>query len=214
MKDVTIGTTKTDVNSSNASVFLTALQGLIGNTTVSGPVTRTLSFRANVQQTGKLAFEAGFEVIFTFTEAVYNGLVVTPERAFLESAVLIKNIGDAASNVSTSYNNIDDTFTITMHVDQVTFGTGIFSTLETLGVKDVTIGTTKTDVNSSSTSINAFISALESAFNSSIRVGDNYLVTMSFIGNINQVGYPAFSANFVVEFQMTQSVYDLFASEI
>jgi hypothetical protein len=101
-----------------------------------------------------------------------------------------------------------------MHVDQVTFGTGIFSTLETLGVKDVTIGTTKTDVNSSSTSINAFISALESAFNSSIRVGDNYLVTMSFIGNINQVGYPAFSANFVVEFQMTQSVYDLFASEI
>jgi hypothetical protein len=143
---------------------------------------------------------------------VYNALVVTPERAFLEEAQAITQIGSAANNVSTSYNNINDTYTITMDVLGLAVSTGIFSTLQGLGVVSVQIGTETTLV--SSLHIHTFIAALEVAFDNVVQEGDDYLVTMNFIGNISQSGYASFSANFVVNFQMTATVYNTFVSEL
>jgi hypothetical protein len=95
-----------------------------------------------------------------------------------------------------------------MDVLQATFGTGIFQTLQTLGVQSVKIGDTTTDVNNANVGI--FIQALEVAFDNAVQVGDDFLVTMNFIGNISQAGYDGFSANFVVNFQITEEVYNIF----
>jgi hypothetical protein len=48
---------------------------LIGTETVSGPVTRTLTFTADIKQGSNAAFNATFMIEFRFTEALYNQLV-------------------------------------------------------------------------------------------------------------------------------------------
>jgi hypothetical protein len=95
-----------------------------------------------------------------------------------------------------------------MDVLGLAVSTGIFSTLQTLGVQSVKIGNTTTVVNSGNVGI--FIQALEVAFHNAVQVGDDFLVTMNFIGNISQAGYDGFSANFVVYFQITEEVYNIF----
>jgi hypothetical protein len=141
----------------------------------------------------------------------YQQLVVTPERAFLIAAQQITSIGsvgnEVVENIDTSYNNINDTYTITMDVLQVTFGTGVFTTLQTLGVKDVNFG--DGDVNVTSANVGEFLSVLQGLIGTKT-VSGPVTRTLTFTANIHQTGQSPFNATFNVIFTFTEALYNQF----
>jgi hypothetical protein len=160
----------------------------------------TLEFSAEIDQVDYAGFEADFIVNFDIEQTVYNGLLDTPENAFLLDAVAIEEIGDVAENITTAYDVLTDTYTIDMDVIDARFGTGIFTTLQTLGVKFVTIGGVRTEVISSNVSV--FIAALEALIVLPVVTAPSKVVTLEFSAEIDQVDYAGFEADFIVNFDI------------
>jgi hypothetical protein len=144
---------------------------------------------------------------FIETITIDTKLDIRSETAFLDDAVDIKVIGSSANNVSTRYDVSSDTFTISMDVLGLAFSTGIFDTLQSLGVVRVNFG--GSDILVTPQNIFLFIEALEEAFNA--YNGDDFIITLSFTADIHQDGQQPFNANFIANFQMTEDVYQLFA---
>ena len=202
VKEVDLGDGFIAVNSSNVGTFIDTLEALVG-TTLTDEATKvlTLTYQAKIQQTGYAPFEANFTVNFNLPQVIYNQLVTDKaEAAFLASARLVEEISSGntvvAENILTTISG--NAYVISMDILNIAFGTGIFQTLETLGVKEVDLGDGFIAVNSSN--VGTFIDRLELELINYDDSSNTNVIVITFDAKIDQLNQAPFESQFTITF--------------